>query len=285
MESPYLSKDAALLIVGSGTWGLSTAVHLARRGYTNIQCLDRYAYPSPDSAAYDLNKIISMRNDSPITARVSRDALAGWHDPLFKEVWHEVGLIMAGTDAQQVAYCRHAYQGWVDCGAGADVRWLERTRDFHECVPQLCEGSLPGWRGFLHKRSGWAHARDSMKVMGDEARRLGVKFSAGPQATMKSLLLDDSGQATGIVTEDGTEWPADLVVMTTGAWTDSLIDMKGQIEARCFAFAHVQLSPEECVEFKGIPVVMNLDEGRSLPPNLINFARVHNEARILLRAQ
>ena len=274
MESPYLPKDASVLIVGSGTWGLSTALHLARRGYINIKCLDRYAYPSPDSAAFDLNKIVGMRNDPPIAARVSRDALAGWHDPLFKDVWHEVGLITAGTDPESIAYCRTAYQSWVDCGEERNVRWLETAQDFHKCVPQLSGGSLPGWKGFFHRRAGWAHARDSMKVAGDEARRLGVEFSAGPQATMKSLLLDGNGQACGIIAEDGTKWYADRIVMTIGAWTDSVVDMEGQIEARCYAFAHVQLSQDECDEFKGIPVVMNLDEGFFFEPSKEGLIKV-----------
>ena len=65
-DSAYLPKDARVLIVGAGTFGLSTAVHLARRGYTNIQCIDRFPYPSKDSAGYDVNKIISMRNDTPM---------------------------------------------------------------------------------------------------------------------------------------------------------------------------------------------------------------------------
>jgi glycine/D-amino acid oxidase-like deaminating enzyme len=78
---------------------------------------------------------------------------------------------------------------------------------------------------------------------------------------MKSLLLDEGGQAIGIIAEDGTRWIADRVVLCTGAWSDALVDMEGQLEAKCWTLAHIQLTPEECAEFKDIPVVMNLEEG------------------------
>lgn len=45
------------LIIGAGTFGLSTAYHLALRGYNDITVVDRYPPPSRGSAMYDLNKM------------------------------------------------------------------------------------------------------------------------------------------------------------------------------------------------------------------------------------
>lgn len=53
------NKQSPVLILGSGAWGLSTALHLERSGYTDITVFDRAeTIPSPYSAAYDLNKIV-----------------------------------------------------------------------------------------------------------------------------------------------------------------------------------------------------------------------------------
>ncbi|KAK5211068.1 hypothetical protein LTR41_003680 [Exophiala xenobiotica] len=273
----YLPKSSSILIVGTGTFGLSTAVHLARRGFTNIQCLDRYPYPSPDSAGYDVNKIIGMRNDTALTARVSREALAGWQEPLFESVWHEVGLITAATNDEAVEYCRRAYHSWIDCGEGDNVHWLESADDFREHVPQLRDGSIPNWRGFFHKRAGWAYAKEALRIMGNEAARLGVKFATGPSATMQSLLLDDQQRAVGVVAEDGTQWIADRIVLCTGAWSDALIDTEGQLEAKCWTLAHIQLTPEECAEYKDMPVVMNLEEGFFFEPSDDGQIKICNE--------
>jgi 2-polyprenyl-6-methoxyphenol hydroxylase-like FAD-dependent oxidoreductase len=45
-----------VLIIGSGVFGLSTALELAKRGY-DVHCFDRRIVPSPSSAAYDTHKI------------------------------------------------------------------------------------------------------------------------------------------------------------------------------------------------------------------------------------
>lgn len=195
---------------------------------------------------------------------MTREALAGWQDePLLAHVWHEVGMITTATTEETTDYCRRAYQGWIDGGEGRNVRWLENQEDFRALVPQvaLSKSDMSGWRGFFHRRAGWADADRALRIFGDEASRLGVRFAHGPSATMRSLLLDDKGEAKGIMAEDGTEWEADRIVLCTGAWSDSLIDTENQLEARCWTLAHLQLTPEECAEFKGIPVVLNLEEG------------------------
>ena len=200
-----------------------------------------------------------------MTARMSREALAGWQeDPVLQQagVWHEVGMITTGTSDEVIDYCREAYNGWVENGEGRNVKWLENLDDYRSIVPQVQISEEAGWKGFFHKRAGWADADRALFAFGNEAVRLGVKFVFGPKGTMRSLLLDSSGQAVGVLAEDGTEWIADRIVLCTGAWTDSLIDTEGQLEARCWTLAHLQLSPDECDEFKGIPVVLNLEEGK-----------------------
>jgi sarcosine oxidase/L-pipecolate oxidase len=52
-------KTQPVIIIGGGAWGLSTALHLTRDGYTDITVFERAEeIPSPYSAAYDLNKIV-----------------------------------------------------------------------------------------------------------------------------------------------------------------------------------------------------------------------------------
>lgn len=57
--------DAILIVGGGGTMGSSTALHLARRGFTNIRVLDVWDSPSADSAGNDLNKV---RSDSGLSS-------------------------------------------------------------------------------------------------------------------------------------------------------------------------------------------------------------------------
>jgi len=43
MSTPPAKTDA-IIIVGAGIFGLSTAIHLARRGYTNVTVFDKQPY-------------------------------------------------------------------------------------------------------------------------------------------------------------------------------------------------------------------------------------------------
>ena len=42
--SPPIAKDDPIVIIGAGVFGLSTALHFAQRGYTNVKVLDKQAY-------------------------------------------------------------------------------------------------------------------------------------------------------------------------------------------------------------------------------------------------
>lgn len=53
MNERTLSKSAPILIVGAGVFGLSTALHLGKRGYKNVTVLDKQLY---DKTLYAYDK-------------------------------------------------------------------------------------------------------------------------------------------------------------------------------------------------------------------------------------
>lgn len=60
-----VSKSDAILIVGGGAFGLSTAYHLAQKGYTNVCVFRDDRIPPRYSAANDLNKIVRAEYEDP----------------------------------------------------------------------------------------------------------------------------------------------------------------------------------------------------------------------------
>jgi len=56
----FPNYHSSILIVGAGTWGCSTALHLARRDHKDITVLDAYDLPSSISAGNDINKIVEQ---------------------------------------------------------------------------------------------------------------------------------------------------------------------------------------------------------------------------------
>ena len=135
-------RDSKILIVGAGTWGCSTALHLARRGYTSITVLDPHAVPSPISAGNDVNKILetgSFAGDDPderyVSNKLLEAAIDGWqNDPVFKPYFHETGCIVAATTESAIAHLNtreapNEARGWIR---------LESKEDFISTMPVGC---------------------------------------------------------------------------------------------------------------------------------------------------
>lgn len=96
-----LDKSERILIAGAGVFGLSTALHLSRQGYTNITVIDPYPVPSRLSAANDINKIIRTEYHYPLYGGLAREAYEAWNnDGLFAPHFHKVGWFTgaAGDD-------------------------------------------------------------------------------------------------------------------------------------------------------------------------------------------
>jgi len=58
----------------------------------------------------------------------------------------------------------------------------------------------------------------------------------------------------GIKTDSGASFYGDKIVLCTGAWTNSLIDTKGQLVPKGHCLGHIQLTPEEHARYANIPV-------------------------------
>ena len=55
--SPRTTPASKIVIIGSVCFGVSTALHLLRRGYKDVTILDRSPIlPAPDAASTDINK-------------------------------------------------------------------------------------------------------------------------------------------------------------------------------------------------------------------------------------
>lgn len=121
-----------LIVGGGGTIGSSTALHLVRRGYTNVHIMDVYPIPSLQSAGNDLNKIIGT-SGSGSRRWISKEIMNGWRmDPVFKPYYHEVGRVEVASEPEHIAALRARYDKEVANGEleeGVDIEWLETAED------------------------------------------------------------------------------------------------------------------------------------------------------------
>ncbi|ORY23686.1 peroxisomal sarcosine oxidase [Naematelia encephala] len=264
-----VSKTAKILVVGGGgTIGSSTALHLARRGYTDIRILDVFQIPSGNSAGNDLNKVAGSGRDG-VWGQIGQASWEAWkNDPVFCPHCHPTGRIDVASGPDRKADELYAkYQAMLAEGRGDEFEWLDNEEEIVRRAPHLHGAHIQGWKGLWVRESGWVAARDALDSVGHECRRLGVKTAFGSAGTFKSLLLGTDGKTcTGVKATDDTEWPADLVVLAAGAWSPILVDLEGQCVSKCWVFAHIQLSTEEAQHFKGIPTMYHHELGFFIEP-------------------
>ncbi|RDW59915.1 FAD dependent oxidoreductase-3 [Coleophoma cylindrospora] len=253
----------------SGTFGISTAYHLAKRGYTNITCIDKHPYPSLDSAGYDLNKIIRTEYDEPLYAQMALEAIGAWREPLWKDVFHETGWLVTtcgNKDASE--HLRKSYENLKNNNGIAGVDFVDTPEDLIRYVPQLKSArDLSNWKGLWNKQAGWAHAHDAMKLLGDEARKLGVKFVSGAQGTMTSLDVSDK-KLNGIKVASGNTIKASQYILCTGAASPALLpELSPHLWSKCWTLAHIELTETEVEEYRNMPVVDNHELGFFFEPD------------------
>ncbi|EED20883.1 sarcosine oxidase, putative [Talaromyces stipitatus ATCC 10500] len=272
-----------VVVGGGGTMGSSTALHLIRSGYTpsNITVLDVYPIPSAQSAGYDLNKIMSVRLRNKLDLQLSLEALDMWkNDELFKPFYHNVGMIDSSSSNEGIANLRRKYQSLVDAGVGLEKMniWLESEDEILAKVPQFTKEQIKGWKGIFCADGGWLAAAKAINAIGEFLKKRGVKFGFGDVGTFKRpLFAADGTTCNGVETVDGTKYYADTVVLATGAWSPTLVDLENQCVSKAWVFAHIQLTPQEAAEYKDIPVVYDGEYGFFFEPNEYGVIKVCDE--------
>ena len=229
-------KDASILIIGGGTWGISTALHLARRSYTNVTVLDSNPIPSPISAGNDANKIMeegepsdSDTEEQYVWNRMHQITTKYWkEDPVFRDFYHCTGIIFSAVTDECFEHVRGYTAGHED-----EYQSLHSADDFRKTMPKgVLQGDFPGWRGFFRKdKAGWVFARGAMMSAYDEAVRLGIKFVTGEKkGKVQEIVYEKDGSVmTGAKTVDGKLHVAAFIVLSAGASSDLIFDFEDQL--------------------------------------------------------
>ncbi|KIL94379.1 proline dehydrogenase [Fusarium avenaceum] len=269
-----LSKQSKILIVGGGTWGCSTALYLARRGYTNVTVLDVNHIPSPISAGHDVNKIAGGLNEpdskgddeDAIWQALGYAAAQGWtKDPVFMPYCHDTDYVVSGSTPESIKQV-------VDDEVGDKINEftpLNTAEGFRNTMPPgVLTGDFTGWKGFFKsKGSGWVHARNALTAAFEESKRLGVTFITGsPEGHAKRLLIED-GDVQGAKTADGTEHRADRTILSAGASAEMFLDFENQIRPTAWTLGHIQMTPEEAKLYRNLPVLFNINKGFFMEPD------------------
>ncbi|KAL2112194.1 hypothetical protein VUR80DRAFT_8354 [Thermomyces stellatus] len=271
----------SILIVGGGVFGLSTAHALATRpefASTKITLVDRVTadkdgdMPSHDAASMDSSRIIRADYADAMYTRLAAEAQEEWRKQGDGELggngrYSESGLMVVGEEGTNgLGYARESYANVkamaAEAGCEEKIVELGSPRALRERLGT--EKGSGDW-GYLNKTSGWADASKGMEWLLEKVKRTGrVEFV---RDTVTSLAWDASnGQVTGARLSDGRTLSAGLVIVAAGAWSGSLVDLRGLCTATGQAVAFVNITAEEEAKMRDMPVVLNLSSGLFVIP-------------------
>ncbi|CAK7221356.1 hypothetical protein SEUCBS140593_004543 [Sporothrix eucalyptigena] len=266
-------KEDSILIVGAGAFGLSTALELVQHGYRNITVVDRASeIPSPYSAGCDLNKILRAEYEDPFYTDLALEAFVAWQSPFFAPFYRPVGLVIANSAAaaqrerNSLAKSFTSIQDNPKFPAGSLAQI--RSQDDLRAVAAPLVGPMQGWTGYHNKFGGYARAGRAMKAMYDACAASGVQFVLGPRDGHITSLLFDGKHCTGARAASGSEHTAARTIVCLGADVARLVpQLAGQITAKAWSVAHLQLTREQARSLAGIPVVNCRDLGFFFEPD------------------
>ncbi|CDK27907.1 unnamed protein product [Kuraishia capsulata CBS 1993] len=253
-------------IVGSGAFGLATALHLTKLGYNDIVCFDKETVPSPVAAANDSNKVVDWLcheiNDQISSAdRVAAEAMEMWQkDEFYNRFYHQRGMVVSASKTESLAVLeKHANIHKIH-------EFLETPADFRRHIPVL-DGPLENWKGYvMEPEDGWVHSRDCIKALANLLERRNVKFVSGDDGDITKVVEKD-GAVGYLESVSGKRYKAANYIVCAGAGVTRIIDLEDQVQSRCWSVAHIKVSEEEASQFNGLPLLMNLNEGYYFEPD------------------
>lgn len=267
-----------IVIVGAGTFGLSTALELLRKGHKNLTLIDGYPIPSPLSAGNDVNKVFQSTVEDEFYSVLAQESLAKWRsDPLYKPAFNEVGIIYGGSGEKATREINRRYDVLIK--NGEEVEKLSSSEDFGlkmpiEDIEQQKLKRFQGWNGYHQKtKCGWTFARLALENVSEEVLKLGAKFICDKVEN----LIFDKDVCVGVKTFSGQIVKGDKIVICAGASSINLLDFENQLLAKCWTVGHIQLTEDEAKSLKGLPVVLNIDEGFFFEPDENNQLKFCNE--------
>ncbi|KAH6638583.1 FAD dependent oxidoreductase [Truncatella angustata] len=274
-----LDHDSKILIVGSGVFGISTALWLARSGYRDITVFDMqdtystgYDPAEVDSASADLNKIIRFSYGDEIEyQRLAFEAA---------KLWEEWNGEIASADESQLPEVlqKGARKLWWNCGylrmsETAEYDEFELTtlenmkkegiRESQFMVDDASDverAKQLGWgpkldpcrrverlgvhKAVLDASGGFVVAYKSCAWAQHLARKAGVKLILHPSRG-KVVDLGTRDGRPRLETADKQVYAGDLVIVSGGGWTQGLVpETAGLLETTAGSVATIHI-PED----------------------------------------
>ncbi|KAF8229018.1 FAD dependent oxidoreductase [Tricholoma matsutake] len=252
-----------IVIVGAGCFGISTAYHLLKRGFTDVTVLDRSpTLPARDAASSDFNRVVRSAYSDIFYTKLAREAIHSWKDKSeWEDSYHQCGVLVLGSsDNKEQTYTEDSFHN--DVKVGAALQKLPDGRAIRGIFPpEVRAAGFNKNAGYINFDGGWANATQGLAMMTSKVMSLKGKVVASKNVIK---IIRHNGRMTGVECSDHTFYDASLLVVATGSWTHSAFP-ELKVGSRCLAtgqcVAMMHVTSEEAKVYNDCPVVLDLSTG------------------------
>ncbi|KAF1815149.1 FAD dependent oxidoreductase [Eremomyces bilateralis CBS 781.70] len=265
MSEPFIAPQS-VLIIGSGVFGLSTALSLCERdefSKSTITLVDKHEFPTPDGASIDTSRLIRADYADPDYAAFATEAQTHWRQShADASRYYECGLVLTCVPSN-VDYLHRSLANLQAMGHSDGLHILPTRADI---LRLSGTPGTAGTAGYVNRRSGWADAEASMAYLRRQVEATGrVTFVVGTVARLSSTAAPFP-QITGAHLRDGRQLTADLTILAAGAWTNALLRLGNRVRATGQVMGYYALSAAEAEALAKIPAQIDMSRGLFLIP-------------------
>jgi len=245
-------------------------------------------HPPPYAASTDSSRIIRPDYASPAYSALAAEAQEIWRrDYTANGIYHETGLAVVadGINEDGAAYVRKSKENVStssETTRGARIEGLDSREEITRILKGAGGGS--GESGYVNWGSGWADAASAMRVVMDKLLAYGKRVDMVRGKAERLVFEENTGEkrkVVGVGLEGGREVSAKVTILAAGAWSGSLVDLKGIAEARGQVVAYVRLSTPERRRLANMPILLNLGTGMFVIPPPLSLPASDEQGGIL----
>ena len=205
-----MSTSVDTLIIGGGAMGSAAAWQLARRG-RDVTLLERFEPGHTQGASHGESRNFNLSYSDPTYVAMLVESLQLWReleDETDSRLLEQVGLVNHGQG-----------QPFAAVHAALSAVGFDPERMSVAAAAERWPGIRFDTEVLYTPEAGRLNANRSVAVLQRAAERLGARVQHGRPATGITVLGDDRVR----VVTDAEEFEARRVIVTLGAWTDSLL--------------------------------------------------------------
>ena len=219
MKNPNTKYD--FLIVGSGIFGITAAVELAKRKY-KVAVINPDTIPHHLAASTDITKVVRMEygNDKEYfrMAEICIDRWKDWNDLFGKKLYNEVGFLMLCKDKIEGdchSFEKSSYQNLIESGYSPDRMNAESIKERFPAV----NNSVYIDANF-NPKGGYVESSLVVEKLTEYARSLGVEIYQ--QQTAETFIVE-KGKLQEVKTREGNTFQCGHGLVAAGANTPYLL--------------------------------------------------------------